>query len=94
MNYKNKKQGAFLVSKRLLPRPIVLWGKRSLTCFHGETHCVFMFETSAVWRGQKGNGKGNLFPWCGQKMDISAHQFPSDEGNFPQFGLITSHQGK
>jgi hypothetical protein len=28
------------------------------------------------WRGQKGNGKGNSFPLYGQKMDISARQFP------------------
>jgi hypothetical protein len=49
-----------------------------------------MLKTGAVWHGQKGNHKGNLFPLFGQKMDFSAQK----QGKFALVWLITNCQGK
>jgi hypothetical protein len=43
-----------------------------------------------VWRGQKGNHKGNSFPFCSAKKWILALR---NKGNFPWFGSAPIAKG-
>mgnify|MGYP002809439634 CR=1 FL=1 len=65
MSCKNNKvrfEASFLM--HVVPRPIVVREKKP----------YFMLKTGAVWRGQKGNHKGNSFPLFGQKIDFKGQE--------------------